>query len=153
MSSAVCNYVLALPQMTKAQFLLENTIPVISSSVSEMKSIGSGGSLCIVCVAKSLEKNSAVFHNPQKLTVILNKALGTTWNKPSKQKRHCETLESLDHSSSFFCNNKPSILKNLVMWKHGVLAIGGLYCTAPGLWTGDRLKSWVVGCEKNHSIE
>ena len=103
MSSLASNYFLILPQKTKAQFLKENTVPIISSSVSEMASIGSGGSVCMVCIAKSLEKNSAVFNNAQKLTAIFNKAIGRTWNKPSKQKRHCAKL---DHSSNFFCYNK-----------------------------------------------
>ena len=63
-SSSACNYFLTLPEKSKVQFLRENTVPIMSSCVSETDSINSGGAVCMLCLARSLETKSPVFHNP-----------------------------------------------------------------------------------------
>ena len=105
-----------------------------------MDTIGVKGAVCMVCIVKNLELDVALLKNELRVRQIVNRAIGKTWSKPSKQKKH---NTSNSHEVQHFCTSKHAVAKELHMWRLGLMPIGGVWCSAPNLWSSERLKVWL----------
>ena len=120
-------------------FLKENPSLTIEEAVNSMNSIPEKGSLCMVCVVKSITEDPSAALTSHRLMIILNRSIGKTWNKPSKQKKH---TDSNAHEKGYFCSTKRKIGMDLQLWMLGLLDVGGFHCKLPGTWTASRLQNW-----------
>ena len=121
-------------------FLKKHHDSIIKAAVDTMNTIGVKGAVCMVCIVKNLELDVALLKNELRVRQIVNRAIGKTWSKPSKQKKH---NTSNSHEVQHFCTSKHAVAKELHMWRLGLMPIGGVWCSAPNLWSSERLKVWL----------
>ena len=56
----------------------------ITAAINRMKNIRGGDTICLVCVVKTLNANNSTFQSNLKVTTVLNKLIGKTWDKQPK---------------------------------------------------------------------
>ena len=127
-------------------FLKEHFTSEINAAVESMNHIDSKGAVCLVCVAENLNSNNSHMQDFEKITKILNRSMGKTWGKPSKQTKHSTTAK---HEKSHFCTLRSKVSKMLHIWKLGLLPIGGIYYSGTDKLSLTDLKSWLC---KNYGI-
>lgn len=139
MSEEIRTFFASLPQSNRKAFFKEHPCKVIEDAVEQTEYLDTvpGAGVCLICIVQSLEKDASPMKDANRLSVVINKFVGKTWQKPSKQKRHNEKSK---HSISHFCTTKSKLCMYLSLWSLGVLQIGSLSCTAPGAWSLQRLQ-------------
>ena len=129
----------ALPFARRSAIFKQHSCKIIADAVEDTENLGTvtSAGVCLVCILGSLEEDANPLKHVDKLSGIINKFVGKTWQKPSKQKRHSEKSgQSIPH----FCTTKGKLCKQLTLWSLGVLQIGGINCTAPSIWSVERLQ-------------
>ena len=102
----------------------------------------------MVCIVQALG-NDTLVEDENELLHVINRAIGKSWSRLSKQGRHNTTN---NHKSGHFCTSKTKVAKDLQLWLHGLVRIGGQYRTASGVWTADKLRNWVTKY-RNHGVD
>ena len=126
----ILQFFTCLSLAAKESFFTKHRNAVIDSAVDGVESLSSGSAICIVCVVNRLEKDVNLLLDEDdgiKLTNIIEKSKGKTWRKQSKQVRH---NKKSDHKIPRFCTTTKTLLTQLMLWRLGVLSIGGVCCTA-----------------------
>ena len=107
-------------------------------AIDLMDKIPTGGSVCLICVAKALNSDICAMQDSDKITEVLNRSLGKTFGKPSKQKTHNSRAK---HERPHFCSSKSKLHRALQLWRLGLTPIGGIYCKGSTTLSSSKLKS------------
>ena len=108
MSEEIRTFFAALPLSNRNAFFKEHPCKVIEDAVEQTKNLDmvAGAGVCLICIVQSLEEDASPMKDADKLSVVINKFVGKTWQKPSKQKRHNDKSK---HSIPHFCTTKSKL--------------------------------------------
>ena len=116
----------------------EHSTSEIFAAIDSMDEIPTGGSVCVICVAKTLNSDVSAMQDSDEIAEVLNRSLGKTFGKPSKQKTHNSRAK---HEHPHFCSSTSKLRRVLQLWRLGLTPIDGIYCKSSNTLSSSKLKS------------